>query len=210
MKIKTFFFELLFLILLVGCAVTVKFSDSQKEKMLRKTLEQWEHFRLDGIIEMNYQSFSFRKNITVRKNSERLRLDIYDAGVLGLHPTPFISVSVDSVIIVKMPGTDELTELTFPEFWENEIIANYLNFDSIFSRKAEIFKEKKTKVGKLTYFFSERMVIERIASQTFSFTFSYDNSQNPTTIYFYTKGKEIAEIKIDEISYEIPEIQSLK
>jgi len=158
MKIKTFFFELLFLILLVGCAVTVKFSDSQKEKMLRKTLEQWEHFRLDGIIEMNYQSFSFRKNITVRKNSERLRLDIYDAGVLGLHPTPFISVSVDSVIIVKMPGTDELTELTFPEFWENEIIANYLNFDSIFSRKAEIFKEKKTKVGKLTYFFSERMV----------------------------------------------------
>ncbi|RLC52834.1 MAG: hypothetical protein DRZ79_00495 [Candidatus Cloacimonadota bacterium] len=210
MKISAFFFKLLILFLFAGCALGGKFTDFQKEKMLREQLLKWEHFRLDGIIEMNYKSFSFRKNITVRKNSAAIRFDIYDSGILGLHPTPFISAYVDSVVIIKMSGKSEITRLNFDEKDNQFLFLNYLNPDLILVHKSEIFRTGKVTIGEVTCFFSEKMELEKISSADVSVNFVYDNFRNPLTISLYFKNEKIAEIQVDKINYEIPEIEAIK
>ena len=88
---------LLLIVFLAGCATLPKVD--QQEKLLLEHLQSWETIRIDGIIEANYKSFAFRKNIAIRKNEGIIKLDIYDIGLFGIRPTPFISASFDSVTL---------------------------------------------------------------------------------------------------------------
>ena len=94
-------------IVLAGCATFQKANRQKKENLLLEHLQSWEAIRIDGIIEVNYKNFVFRKNITIRKNKDILEVDIYDAGIFGMHPTPFISAFFDSVLVLEMPEQSE-------------------------------------------------------------------------------------------------------
>ena len=104
---------ILFVIILVlwSCATLTIDDYSKKEKLLLEHLESWKNFRIDGIIELNYKSFSFRKNISIRKNEQAFRLDIYDSGIMGMHPTPFVTVFMDTTIVLRLPFQTEESKL---------------------------------------------------------------------------------------------------
>ncbi|NQT64915.1 MAG: hypothetical protein HQ554_01920, partial [FCB group bacterium] len=103
MKLNKFFLLFILLLFIVSCAFLLKPAESDKENLLFAHLKFWENIRIDGIIEANYKSFVFRKNITIKKNNHAFRLDIYDSGIFGMQPTPFISAYYDSVLTIRTP-----------------------------------------------------------------------------------------------------------
>jgi len=198
-------------ILFFGCAVNAGFSIRQKEKMLQNNLRKWENYRLDGIVEMNYKQFSFRKNIVVRKNITAFRFDIFDSGIMGLHPTPFISAYIDSIIVLRLPNQKETLKMEFSDEKKETAFFNFLkNYKAIFARKEQILKSGKAEIDGSVFYFSPEMEIVKIITADFTINFVYDNSQNPLRITLFSEKKKIAEIQIDKISYQKPEIEPLK
>ena len=113
MKLNKFFLLFILLLFVTSCAFLLKPAEKDKEKLLITHLKFWENIRIDGIIEANYKSFVFRKNITIKKNSSAFRIDIYDSGIFGMQPTPFISAYYDSVLTIRIP--DQQIEQFKPE-----------------------------------------------------------------------------------------------
>ena len=178
--------------------------------MLQNNLKKWENFRLDGIVELIYKQFSFRKNIVVRKNSAAFRFDIFDAGIMGLHPTPFISAYIDSFVVLRLPNQKTPLKMEFSDQNKEVAFLNFLkSYETIFACRKEILQNGKAAFGNSVFYFSPEMEIVKIVSADFTVNFVYDNSQNPLRITLFSENKKIAEIQIDKISYKTPEIEPL-
>ena len=106
MKLPKLNILLLLTIILGGCAFNRQFDNAQKEKMLIGHLDSWQEFNAEGIIEMNFQQLSFRKNINLKKSDRNWKITVFDGGIFGMKPEPFLTVSIDSLISIKMPGTE--------------------------------------------------------------------------------------------------------
>ncbi|MCK4694326.1 MAG: hypothetical protein KAT74_01115 [Candidatus Cloacimonetes bacterium] len=196
--------------LISGCAIFPKLDQSKKEELLVEQLIKWETFRIDGIIEANYKNFSFRKNITIRKNKEALRADIYDAGIMGLHPTPFFSAYLDSILISRIPDQHEFIEISKHELIKKFPYMNYLiNLQTLYNYKDEIIRNNKVTIDSLEFNFSKYMLIENIKHLNKQYKMEFEYFKEPSKIIFFSYKKEIANIQIDKISYKYIEIQIL-
>ena len=170
-----------------------------------------EYFVDYELIEMNYKQFSFRKNIVVRKNSAAFRFDIFDSGIMGLRPTPFISAYIDSIVVLRLPNQKETLKMAFSDKNKETGFFDFLkNYKAIFDRKEQILQNEKAEIGGSVFYFSPKMEITKIVSADFTVNFVYDNSQNPLRITLFSEKKKIAEIQIDKISYQKSEIEPLK
>ena len=159
--LKAFFFVI---ILFVWSCASFPIDDySKKEKLLLNHLESWKNFRIDGIIGLNYKSFSFRKNVSIRKNEEAFRMDIFDSGIMGMHPTPFITVYMDTTIVLRLPFQTE--ENILDSLFEKEKLPDFAKiFDvqKLINNKEEIIKSKNYENENYSLIFSEKMLLEKI------------------------------------------------
>ena len=190
----------IFFVFLAGCATLPKVD--QQEKLLLEHLQSWETIRIDGIIEANYKSFAFRKKITIRKNKEILQIDIYDTGLLGMKPEPFLSVNIDSLIWIKSQAETEPTTYKIEQFPEFELL---LDPSKLIKYSNEIISNNELLLSNVLYIkFSEEMQIIQIDHVVYpqSIKFKYQNEL--VEIIFYKEDKEIANIQIDKIAYKNP------
>ena len=200
MKFKkdNLFFFIVFIIL-AGCATFPKVNKEEKEILLLKHLQSWETIRIDGIIETNYKSFAFRKNITIRKNEEIIKLDIYDTGLFGMRPTPFISAFFDSVLVLEMPDQSEPIVIYPKDLPE---ISSFLHLATLYEHKDQIIKNHKIHTGNVEFTFSEKMQIIKIEDKDAKFKIEFEYQDELVEIIFYMEDKEIANIQIDKITYK--------
>ena len=208
MKLSKSFLLFILLFFITSCAFLLKPIEYDKEKLLDAHLKFWENIRIDGVIEANYNSFVFRKNITIKKNSSAFRIDIYDSGIFGMQPTPFISAYYDSILTIRTPDQqiNQLKQGNKEEF----DLSILFELSNLFAMKDEIVKYQKLNYRNTMITFSEDMKISEIRSNTNSTKIVFDYLQNLNSITFHEDKKEIINIQIDKITHPNEEINRLE
>ena len=208
MKLNKFFLLLILFFFVTSCSFLPKPAEYNKEKLLYEHLKFWENIRIDGIIEANYKSFVFRKNITIKKNSSAFRIDIYDSGIFGMQPTPFISAYYDSVLTIRTPD-QQISQLNQGNKEEFDLSILF-KLSDMFDMKDEIIKHQKLNYKDAIIIFSDDMKISEIRNNTNLTTISFNFLQDLDTITFHKEEKEIINIQIDKITHPNEEIHRLK
>jgi len=208
MKLNKFFLLFILLLFFTSCAFLLKPAESDKENLLFAHLKFWENIRIDGIIEANYKSFVFRKNITIKKNNHAFRLDIYDSGIFGMQPTPFISAYYDSVLTIRTP--DQQINMITPESNEELDLSILFQLPKLFVAKDEIMTEQKLNYNDAEIIFSDNMKISEISNNTNSTKIYFNYLHDLDSITFLKEEKEIINIQIDKITHADQEINKLK
>ncbi len=206
MKLNKFFLLFILLLFFTSCAFLLKPIESDKEKLLYTHLKFWENIRIDGIIEANYKSYVFRKNITIKKNNHALRIDIYDSGIFGMQPTPFISAYYDSVLTIRTPDQ----EIEHISIEDDNYFSLLFNLNDLFVLKDDILKNKRLFLENLIITFSDNMKISEIRNNTNSTKIYFNYLQDMDSITFLKEEKNIINIQIDKITHPIEEINRLK
>lgn len=209
MKLSKFFLLFLLLFFITSCAFLIKPAENDKEKLLYTHLKFWENIRIDGIIEANYNNFVFRKNITIKKNSSAFRIDIYDSGIFGMQPTPFISAYYDSVLTIRTPD-QQVKQQIKPEGKEEIDLSIFFQISDLFAMKDEIIEHQELTINDATIIFSNDMRISKIRSNTTSIKVIFDYLQDLDSITFQKEEKEIIKIQIDKIIHTNEKINKLK
>ena len=202
-------FSPLFL-LLFGCATIQKIGFSQREKLLSAHLKEWENIQINGIIELNYRSFSFRKNIIIKKMGDRGRIDIFDSGVFGLKPNPFISAYFDSTLFVRLPEQPKFVGINNSSLERELPNLSFIRiFDELVSNKKKILIEKEYRNKDFIFCFSDEMKLKKIELTRENFYVLFDYLKELSKISIFKNSKEIANIQIDKITYKNIKIKSL-
>lgn len=199
---------LVILFFITSCSILLKPTENDKEKLLYEHLQFWENIRIDGIIEANYKSFVFRKNITIKKNSSTFRIDIYDSGIFGMQPTPFISAYYDSVLIIRTPD-QQINQLSNEDKEEFDLSILFELAD-LFTNKDEIIKHQKLNYKDATILFYDNMNISKISSNISHTTIKLNYLQDLNSITFHKEETEIINIQIDKITHPNEEINRLE
>ena len=208
MKLNKFFLSIILLLFITSCAFLLKPVETGKEKLLYEHLQFWDNIRIDGIIEANYKSFVFRKNITIKKNNSAFRIDIYDSGIFGMQPTPFISAFYDSVLTIRTP--DQQINLLNYRNSEEIDLSILFELSNLFEMKDEIIKNQKLNNKDVIIIFSDDMKIIEIRNNTNSSKITFMYLQDLDSITFQKEEKKIIDIQIDKITHPIEKINRLK
>ena len=207
---RRLFIYLFLSLLLFGCATIQKPDFTQKEKQLLAHLKKWENIQIDGIIELNYHSFSFRKNIVIKKKGNIGRIDIFDSGVLGLKPNPFMSAYFDSTLYVRFAEQTKFVELDKSILKKDLPDLSFIKiFNELISNKNKIISEKEYRKNDFVFYFSDGMKLEKIELSPENFYVLFDYSKELSKISIFKNSKEIANIQIDKITYKNIKIKSL-
>lgn len=191
---------LLLFIFLAGCATFPKVDKQEKEKLLLEHLQSWETIRIDGIIEAYYKSFAFRKNITIRKNKEITKINIYDSGLFGMKPAPFLTVNIDSLIWIRSQSETEPTIIKIEQSPEFELL---LDPSKLVKYTNEIISNNELLLSNVLYIkFSDKMQIIQINHIAYPQNIKFKYQDELVEIIFYMEDKEIANIQIDKITYK--------
>ncbi len=207
MKLNKFFLLFILLLFVTNCAFLPKPAEDDKEKLLDIHLKFWENIRIDGIIEANYKSFVFRKNITIKKNNSAFRIDIYDSGIFGMHPTPFISAYYDSVLTIRTPD-QQINQINLKNKEEFDLSILF-ELSDLFAIKDEIIKQQKLNYKEAIITFSEDMKISEISSNTNYNKIVFYYLHNLDSIAIHKDESEIINIQIDKITHPSEEINRL-
>jgi len=208
LKLSKFFLLLSLLFFISSCAFLLKPTENDKEKLLTAHLNYWENIRIDGIIEVNYKNFIFRKNITIKKNKKAFRIDIYDSGIFGMKPTPFFSVYYDSILTIRTP--DQKIEQFDLQDNQKQYLSILFNLSDFLAIKDEIIKHKKLDYKDTIILFSDDMKLSKISSSNDSTMVMFDYLNDLDSIIFQKEKEEIINIQIDKITHPDEEINSLK
>ncbi len=200
---------ILIALILSSCAMTQK--PIEAEKALVQHAKMWEQFRIDGIIEMNYEQLTFRKNIVIRKSAERFRIDIYDTGLFGARPTPFITVyREDEILIRDSYGTriaDPASDSLYID-WVGQLssLSNVIQ-----SNYHEILQKWELEKYGLKYEFAWNYLLESITSLDgrHQLRFEYNKNDRLSSIRYLENGAVVIDIIIDKISLEPIQVKEL-
>lgn len=188
---------ILLFLLIQSCSINKKVIDQYS--LLQEHLYKWQAFNANGIIELNYQSFAFRKNINLKKDSESWQITIFDKGIFGMKPTPFLAVKIDSVITINSALENEPQVISFN--FDNQ--SGYLkNPTLLLNHSNEIIKKRKILLDPdLEIRFNPSLQIEMInhLQTEISLQFFYD----PELIgmQLWQSQNLLANIEIDNIRY---------
>lgn len=197
--------SLVMITLITGCSI---FSprDISKETLLLNHLQGWEKFRLDGIAEVTISQFRIRKNIQIIKTAERLNIALYDSGIFGLRPTPFLSTEIDSSFSMNLPqGLDDLAEDFTPETAGINIDMINELFNTLRNRKTAIVRDGRTSIGQAEIIFNDKMQIDNLLlhhdEANIKIEYLYRRDSSLDRINLYLDNNKVLEIIVDTIKY---------
>jgi len=194
---KKLFSLLVFIFLLFSCATI---PDSyEKDLKLKTNLAKWQDFKLNGIVELNYKHYAFRKNIYINKEQEKMDLKVFDGGIFGMAPKPFITARIDSILWVSEQG-GELKPFQIPNFSGLQFLQNP---QLLYSYKDEIIQKQAVTIDEKTSInFSQNMEITNIEMTDSNYKIAFDYNPQLSQIIVTEKKKVLLKIDVDKISYE--------
>ena len=192
--------------LLVSCATAPKpGSDKEKMLLLNQELERWQNFKLTGLADIQYQSFSIRRPCVIALSDGKFRFDILDSGFLGMGSGVFMSAFADhDGIQYRMPGTSKIELLKTDT--ETEAILNFLTqkwADILAEVKDAIIETNRAEIFGITLSFSDRMRLVQVASkeENIRVNFVYDSRENLTEINISAPIIRKLLIQVDKIEH---------
>jgi hypothetical protein len=201
-KLHKLSISVLIIFIISGCAVSTHLPTSQKEQLLQQHLQNWNAFRADGIVTLNYQNFAFRKNINIQKSANQIKITIYDSGIFGMKPQPFLKVKIDSLIQIESITSDQ------PEIIpSNKVpaIEYLLNPFQLLKSKKDILQKQFLILNEQTRItFSDDMEISIIEGSDKNFIISFVYENDLSEIEVIKDNEELVKIEIDKITYDSP------
>lgn len=204
---KRALFLLIILMLFLGACVNNRIKGTPdpaaRKEQLRQEMLKWENFDAEGVAQISYMGLSLRKMFVFGKTSDELRFDIIDGGILGVGPSPLISVylgdyfSLQSDLLPQLnlaakaalnfkPSMGPLRDINglVDAFADSIIINNRLNLEGI----------------QLT--FSPQLRLQKIYEEESKaeINISYTPKGEPDIITLRMKSAEV-ELMIDKIDY---------
>jgi hypothetical protein len=202
------------LIILLLCSLNFAlWAKSKPEKQLQANLAQWEQFRWQGMAQVMHEAFTLRKFYVLAKNTEALRLDILDSGVLGLNAKPMLALYVKDRIVLDAPSIKELEGIDLNWFVTPDKYKPFFAMTTTLqSHSAEIISNRKISLSGLTYLFDKKYRLTGIISPKLQLEaqVTYNRKSQPDKISLIYQGKELAIFTIDEITTEHIEITPLE
>ncbi len=194
--------------LIVGCTSVKNHTD--RSLRLKEHLLKWETFQFDGIIEINHKSLSLHKYFTLRKENNIARLDIYDKGLLGMRPDPFISIYFDELIQARIPDIPEIKVLRPEEY--PDYFGYFLLFDSLsqlMEHSNEILESNSYKNDQQEFFFDNQQRLNSIVIPDEGILINLLYKTELQEIIIKKEEKKIVTMTIDEIRYKFNKISPL-
>jgi hypothetical protein len=187
----------LILLLLSGCSIFQTGIKSEK-KALEYNLTLWDSFHMDGIVEVNYQAFSLRKNFAINKEGNTFDLTVFNSGLMGLNPKPLLKVEYADSLIIDASGL-----AVFSESIPNRMSIDELPIDLSISKyllpkSDEIILNKKVVYEEVELIFNDLMQLSKInLDKEVGLSFEYDLHKMPSKIFAVYKDKKLVTLEID-------------
>jgi len=154
---------LLIFIIIFSCSLNNQFQD--KEQLLKKELYKWKTFQIDGVVEINYKTLRFRKDIQILKNENFLKITLFESGIFGLSPTPFLYFYSDSLKTeFKITGKKR----TLPALIDGRKFVSLLAIKLSAKNIKEIIDSGKLHYQGAMVYFDGKMRINKIKFNAFS------------------------------------------
>ncbi len=211
-KYRLYFLLVISLLLFACTAIKPVIKHPQKVLQLNRELQRWKTFQMEGIIEVSYKMFVFRKNFIISKNEDALRADLLDTGIFGLSASS-ISVYADSSLNIKGYIGKKSLEISVNE--ESKKLYSWLNHseaDSLKNQYDNIMNNNMLEIQGWTLKTNSAMRLvsvihekNKIKAELF-----YNFKDELEKIIFTENGSEICNIRIDKISYNNITVQKLK
>ncbi len=184
------------ILILIGCSYNTQLDRSEKQALLRTHLAEWQEFTADGILEANFKNFAFRKNININKKSDLWKITIFDSGIFGMKPQPFLIIEIDSLISVQ----DQIgpAEIYRPQ---NPIILNLIHDPLLLLEyEQEILSQKSITIFETVQIsFSREMRIIEIKVLQSGYRIEFDYQEKLKSVMIFEDSNELAKIQIDKI-----------
>ncbi len=217
MKNKSFLYICLLLLLLLITACTPKatglgIKHPKKLLLAHDELSRWQSFKMEGLAEVQFKMFVFRKNFVVSKNKEAMRFDMLDSGVFGMGASN-ISVYMDSTMqIYGLWGRNSL-EIEAPDLLQSMYQwTNNLEIDDLDPYLNDILEKNEFTKDGVRFVFNEQMRLKLFTIDELSIRvdLNYDFGANLSEINVYLSNLKICNLRIDKISYDNISVSKLK
>lgn len=207
-----FLIAVLLPIIISGC-LTVDLTPEQKAERLDLFSQQWNSFRVIGVLEVRSEGYAFRKDAAIRKNGRRVRLDVFDGGLMGLRPSPWLSAVYDSTLTFRLPP--EIDRETFDPVLLEQLLGHTLaGVDrALQTEREQILVAGKIDMGQGTTLQFDRNI--RPSHVTFSgqnlvIEFEWNSRGELLEITGRTAHQVLFILTVDEMEYKEVEVPLLK
>ncbi len=194
---KTKLSLLLCCLLFAGCTLLNR-TAQDKATLFSQHLAFWQNLRIDGVVEVNYQQFQFRKTAVLRVNPGTIKLTIVDTGLFGLNPEPFLEAIIDSTgLALTTNGThrelsaDSLNQL-LPD------LHSFLHPEDMNKFQQEIFTKGFFATPTTCYYFDDQLRLTRIQRKS-GIQIVFDWGSELQSIAIINGKKTVATLHIDTI-----------
>lgn len=176
------------------CSCAANRAKLSQQAQLEKEISRWQSFHMEGMAEINVNSFVIRKYFVCQKYSHSLQFDLVNSGLLGAEPAPLVHIQVDSMMTIDSPYKDMIQAMFKRTGLKQMDLSRYLDFKTIFNDKtSEIINTGKTTLGSYDFQFKKNMQLEQIVShdQKQTITFEYRHGAPSLIIADITKLAKI-------------------
>lgn len=190
--------------LLSACSVN-DLSYNDKIILLDKNFKKLNEFRAEGVADFRSQQLSLKKDFIIRKNSDCLRIDVLDSGILGLMPAPFASAYFGDEIYI----TNYNKNFFEPLFKSETKLDSLFNFENIKPEmKIEIIKKHKLYIKDFCFIFDKSFKVKQINNKNINIKIKYFYDEIDKLI-IEANDIEII-VKINSIIYKHNKIKKIK
>jgi len=179
---------LMLILLLSACSVNKADRDALK---LRTEMAKWNSFRLDGVVEVNFQGYSLRKFFVAQKNLDVIRLDVLDGGIAGMSAEPLLSFYKGDYLALRSPMMPQLEFLNLDKYFPQDAFRTFSNLDSLAAEhQEEILSTHSLSLNSIRMDFTPGYSIKSIT----------DLKSGAKADFIYTSRGQIdkLELKVDE------------
>jgi len=204
MKLGKLLFSLM--ITIMSCSFNT-ISEQKDVNKFKEAINKWHRFRWEGIIEFRHGQLNFRKEFILKRNTKEISINIFDSGIFGISPTPFISVILDSTYSINSSNSSVKQEIVnnFVNTTNLNHIPTRLNnlINQIEANENKIISTKSITINGTNVFFNDQFHICRIflKKMNLELILDYKYNKSLSNIKLISDKTKLIDIKIDKVSY---------
>ncbi len=162
---------------MTGCAGLSANRDAQRQ--VREHLDMWRAFQATGVCRISSGEDELPGEFIIRKSSGRMRIDMFDYGMLDSRGAPFASIYVDSTVVNSFmdeievePLTDDVKGWTLPDELLDRFAKEYIG---------DIVRQRQVTLndGALVTFDDEYRIISIVYEDEISLFVQYASTGRP-------------------------------
>ena len=197
-------FLIIQIFLIISCSIFQKPNEYNVNEIKNKILQNLsflENCTATGIINFSYKNFEMKENFLFRKKDNKLRIDVFGAGLMGILPSQNAKILYVDSLQIFLPENKELYV-----FSENENFKLNFEFNKILTEISNFEKEKneysiETK-SKMKFTFNKNFQLISIQQNSLKIEFSNFRNNLPYQIFIFYKNKRKAELEVDNWKFD--------